>query len=221
MEQERKMSEEVKQPIEENTTPHFLWVQRGLMATFAGVITLWYFTSPYLVHPHPKFGEDMASLINNLSSLHEGRIENWTKWRLYLSVEGEEEEKKVVHAMSHIPTSSLAFPLKAELEWRSNYQAELSQDWWSGSISVTENHPWYSTFGIYSHYHTQVIDGATVRYILKINLKLVTEQINDHSLPHRFVPNFMFGLSLEWIQKLYPGGGGEVPVIGNSLDEDQ
>ena len=30
----------------------------------------------------------------------------------------------------------------------------------------------------------------------------------------------MFGLSLEWIQKLYPGGGGEVPVIGNSLDED-
>ena len=30
----------------------------------------------------------------------------------------------------------------------------------------------------------------------------------------------MFGLSLEWIQKLYPGGGAEVPVTGNSLAED-
>ena len=181
MEQERSTSAEVKQPIEENTTPHFLWIQRGLMATFAGVITLWYFTSPYLVHPHPKFGEDMASLINNLSSLHEGRIENWTKWRLYLTVEGKEEEKKVVHAMSHIPTASLAFPVNAELEWRSNYQAELSQDWWSGSISVAEKHPWYSTCGIYSHYHTQVIDGITVRYNLKLNL--ITKQMG--SIIHR------------------------------------
>jgi len=203
MEQERTTpGGEVEKPFEEKTAPHFLWIQRGLMAVFAGVITLWYFTSPYLVHPHPKFGEDMASLINNLSSLHEGRIENWTKWRLYLKVEGEEEEVKLVHAMSHIPTSSLTFPMKAELEWRSNYQAELSKDWWSGSISVTEKHPWYSKFGIYSHYHTQVIDGTTVR----------------------FVPNFMFGLSFEWIQKLYPGGGAEVPVIGmitESVDRDR
>ena len=74
--------------------------------------------------------------------------------------------------MTHIPTASLAFPLKAELEWRRNYQAELSQDWWSGSISVRERHPWYSTFGIYSHYHIQVIDGATVRYILEICIKV-------------------------------------------------
>ena len=169
MEQATNTPGEEKEPPEEKTAPHFLWIQRGLMATFAGVITLWYFTSPYLVHPHPKFGEDMASLISNLSSLHEGRIENWTKWRLFLMVEeGEEENGKVVHAMSHIPTAALAFPLKAELEWRRNYQAELSQDWWSGSISVRERHPWYSTFGIYSHYHIQVIDGATVRYILEI-----------------------------------------------------
>merc|ERR1712156_435641 len=55
--------------------PHFLWIQRGLMATFAGVVTLWYFTSPYLVHPHPKFGEDMTDLINNLSSPNEGEKE--------------------------------------------------------------------------------------------------------------------------------------------------
>jgi len=173
--------------------PHFLWIQRGLMATFAGVVTLWYFTSPYLVHPHPKFGEDMTDLIKNLSSPNEGRIENWTKWRLYLLVEGEEEEKKkVVHAMSHISTSELTFPLRAELEWRSNYWVGLSKDWWSGSISATEKHPWYSSFGIYSHYHTQVIDGTTVR----------------------FIPNFMFGLSLDWIQKLYPGGARAVPIIG-------
>ena len=79
-------------------------------------------------------------------------------------VEGEEEEeKKVVHAMSHISTSELTFPLRAELEWRSNYWVGLSKDWWSGSISATEKHPWYSSFGIYSHYHTQVIDGTTVR----------------------------------------------------------
>ena len=155
---------ESNQPLEANTEAHFLRIQRGLMTTFAGVITLWYFTSPYLVHPHPKFGEDMASMINNLSSLHEGRIENWTKWRLYLKVE-EKEETKVVHAMSSIATANLAFPLKAELEWRSNYWVELSQDWWSGSISVKENHPWYSTFGIYSHYHTQVVDGSTVRCV--------------------------------------------------------
>jgi len=198
------MEQETKQAVEEKrASPHLVWIQRGLMATFAGVITLWYFTSPYLVHPHPKFGQDMASMINNLSSLHEGRIENWTKWRLYLMVEGEEEEeKRVVHAMSHISTSSLAFPLRAELEWRSNYAAELSHDWWSSSISVTEKHPWYSAFGIYSHYHTQVVNGATVR----------------------FIPNFMFGLSLEWIQKLYPGGAAEIPITGmitDSVDRDR
>ena len=47
---------ESNQPLEANTEAHFLRIQRGLMTTFAGVITLWYFTSPYLVHPHPKFG---------------------------------------------------------------------------------------------------------------------------------------------------------------------
>ena len=157
---------ESNQPLEANTEAHFLRIQRGLMTTFAGVITLWYFTSPYLVHPHPKFGEDMASMINNLSSLHEGRIENWTKWRLYLKVE-EKEETKVVHAMSSIATANLAFPLKAELEWRSNYWAELSQDWWSGSISVSENHPWYSTFGIYSKALNRIFSGHSIISIME------------------------------------------------------
>ena len=98
----------------------------------------------------------------------------------------------MVHAMSHISTSSLAFPLKAELEWRSNYKAELSQDWWSSSISVTEKQPWYSAFGIYSHYHTQVVNGATVRCIPRCfsnsNLLLNCYCIYDSpttTLPHR------------------------------------
>ena len=34
------------------------------------------------------------------------------------------------------------------------------------------------------------------------------------SILFRFIPNFMFGLSLDWIQKLYPGGARAVPIIG-------
>jgi hypothetical protein len=33
----------------------------------------------------------------------------------------------------------------------------------------------------------------------------------------RFIPNFMFGLSTDWILKLYPGGADEVPITGEIL----
>jgi hypothetical protein len=139
-----------------------LWLQRGLMATFVGTITLWYFTSPYLVRPHPSFGEDMARLVGNLSSPGAGgRIENWTKWRLYL---GKGEGRAVVHAMSSVDTGGLEFPLMAQFEWRPAYHTVVSRNWWYGSLSAEERRPWYSSFGIYDHYHTEVVKDRTVRW---------------------------------------------------------
>ena len=32
----------------------------------------------------------------------------------------------------------------------------------AGTVSVVEDHPWYSGLGIYRHYHTEV-EGGTVR----------------------------------------------------------
>ena len=178
------------------TSPNSVWVQRGLMLTLVTVITLWYFTTPYLVRPHPQFREDMRRLVANLSKPGLDQVENWTKWRLYL---GEGESRRVVHAMSQEPLlgqmrfsqPGLEFPLTASLEWRPAYSVVISRSWWTGAVAVEERHPWYSHYGIYSHYHVQV-EGGTVR----------------------FVPNFMFGLSLDWILRLYPLGAEEMPITG-------
>jgi len=182
----------------ENSKGASLWFQRGLMATFVTTITMWYFSTPYVVRPHPKFGEDMNKLIANLSDPSLEQIENWTKWRLYL---GEGGDSKVVHAMDQVAISDLEFPLRAHFEWRPTYTTEISRNWWTGKLSLQEKHPWYSKYGIYSHYKIQVV-GKTIR----------------------FVPSFMFGLPVEWLEKLYPGGGEEIPIAGmiaESVEKDR
>merc|ERR1712226_951468 len=78
----------------------------------------------------------------------------------------------------------------------------ISRNWWTGDLGVVERRPWYSEYGIYSHYKVEVVEGRTVR----------------------FVPTFMFGLPMEWIERLYPGGAEEVPITGmmaESVEKDR
>jgi len=192
------MATDATSPFPVQSKDKNLWFQRGLMATFISSITLWYFSTPYLVGPHPKFRQEMDQLVSNLSNPSLDQIENWTKWRLYI---GEGEDRQVVHAMDQVALSSLVFPLKVQLEWRPAYSVDISRDWWTGDVRVEERHPWYSGYGIYSHYRTQVVGGTI-----------------------RFLPNFMFGLPMEWVERLYPGGADEVPISGmmaESVDRDR
>merc|ERR550532_2533803 len=66
-----------------------LLLSRSLLASFITLLTLWYFISPYLVASNAQFATDLNKMIaeSSESNPDEEFLENWTKWRLYLSVE--------------------------------------------------------------------------------------------------------------------------------------
>merc|ERR1712123_413888 len=112
-------------------------------------------------------------------------VENWTKWRLYL---GEGEDMVTVYPHQQISVQHMELPVPAVLEWRQEYSSRLEEE--GGKLLVKHSHPWYSKFGIYNHFHTQV-EGSTVR----------------------FIPDFMFGAPQSVLDNLYGGAGG-IPVGG-------
>jgi len=178
-------------------------LSRSLLASFVTLLTCWYFISPYLVTASPKFEIHMNQMIQDNSEINENRedlrLENWTKWRLYLFQSTGEKIK--VYPNMQLSITNLTFPIHAEFEWRPEYSVEIERNVGDNlGLSVALNKPWYGEFGLYNHFHHQ-IDGLTLRLI----------------------PSFMFGVPQHVLDKMY-GGSANIPsngILSSSTDQDR
>merc|ERR1712168_1112345 len=115
------------------------------------------------------------------------RIENWTKWRMFLS-QSTLGEETVVFSQESLSVSNLTLPVRVGFERRPDQLCVIARGP-DGQLEVTPDSGGHQ--GIYDHYRVET-RGSTVR----------------------FIPNFMFGVSHEVVDHLYPGGPEEFPISG-------
>merc|ERR1711953_37478 len=169
-----------------------LLLSRSLLASFISLLTLWYFLSPYLVASNAQFATDLNKMIEESSETNQDEdfLENWTKWRLFLSVGP--ANTVTVYPNSRLSLANLTFPLHGKFEWRPEYRVLISrqEEVEPGGLVVEVERPWYGLLGLYNHLDHQVA-GRTVR----------------------LVPTFMFGLTGDLLDSLY-GGPDKIPTRG-------
>jgi len=171
-----------------------------LIVAFVGSVTLWYFVTPYIVHPHPGIVQDILdrSQLLTLPNEKDGiAVENWTKWQVYVRQSPEDDTPVVVYAQT---SDTVAFQNKAviNMEWRPEYKIHVSQyqenqNKLSASIEVPSEYPLlgFSNWGIYKHFETHVVSDKTIR----------------------IVPRFLFGLSHEAIESIYGDKSGQEDIV--------
>merc|ERR1719507_914703 len=160
-------------PTMELSSHQVLLLSRSLLASFITLLTLWYFISPYLVASNAQFATDLNKMIAESSEANpdEEFLENWTKWRLYLSVEP--GKTVTVYPNTRLSLANMTFPLHGKFEWRPEYRLLIfrHEEVEPRALELQVERPWYGLLGLYNHLDHQV-DGLTVR----------------------LVPTFMFGL---------------------------
>jgi len=168
-----------------------------LLSIFVISITLWYLITPYLVRPHPKLKDDLKTLIELSKTsvdLDNDKIENWTKWRMFLS-QSSQEKDIVIHSHQTLSINNLSLPVRVGFEWRPEYKRLINRGS-HGRLEVSEDVPWYSdSHGIYDHYQVETEDVSGVTVV-------------------RFYPNYLFGVSHKIVDNLYPSGPAQFPITG-------
>merc|ERR1711874_267029 len=169
-----------------------LLLSRSLLASFITLLTLWYFISPYLVASNAQFATDLNKMITESSESNpdEEFLENWTKWRLYLSEEP--GNTATVYPNTRLSLANMTFPLVGQFEWRPEYRVLISrhEEVEPPALELEVERPWYGLLGLYNHLDHQVA-GLTLR----------------------IVPTFMFGLTGDVLEALY-GGPDNIPTRG-------
>lgn len=189
-------------------------LSKCLIVTFVTTVTLWYFVTPYIVQPHSGIIRDLLSkapLVESISPVQSGkshqegdqnqhsiRVENWTKWRIY--VRGQSD--KVIHRgtsdLVHINNSKAVM----YMEWRPEYEIVVTSAGGDSSSSpeVEISAPLLSfqRWGIYNHLATEWAESGTVL---------------------RVVPRFLFGIPVQTVTQMYGGPTtadllSNLPIIG-------
>jgi len=170
-----------------------LTVSKSLLGVFVFGVTMWYLVTPYIVKPHPQFKADYEKylLANTTSITGKNVIENWTKWCIYIDIDGEN--------ITLPPFKQTALEIKdAELrtnfEWRPDYIVIIKSG--MDGVSVRSGLPWYSRFGLYNLFYTENIQNGGIR----------------------FMPRFMSGLPRGVVRQMYGNGVTGIPITGMSSE---
>jgi len=189
-------------------------LSKCLIVTFVTTVTLWYFVTPYIVQPHSGIIRDLLSkapLVESISTVQSGtsrpqegdhnqhsiRVENWTKWRIY--VRGQSD--KVIHRgtsdLVHINNSKAVM----YMEWRPEYEIVVTpaaDSFSSPEVEISAPLLSFQRWGIYNHLATEWAEGGTVL---------------------RVFPRFLFGIPVQTVTQMYSGPTtadllSNLPIIG-------
>jgi len=172
-------------------------LSKCLIVTFVTTVTLWYFITPYIVQPHQGIINDLLSNVdlNGPSRRKENhnsiRVENWTKWRIY--VRGEDQQ--VIHRGTSDLVNINNSKAVMYMEWRPEYEIVVTAKMASGDEDTTIQYPdvtiaapllSFQKWGIYDHFTTEWVQ---------------TGGKDDISL--RILPRFLFGIPINTVTKMY------------------
>jgi len=182
------------------TTMNAVVLSKCLIVTFVTTVTLWYFVTPYIVQPHKGIISDLLSSVNlkgpsrqreNQNSI---RVENWTKWRIY--VRGESEDQQVIHRGTSDLVNVSNSKAVMYMEWRPEYEIVVTpKQVGVDTAGSGDSQPWvdvsivapllsFQKWGIYDHFTTEWSN-------------------NQGEISLRVLPRFLFGIPIPTVTKMY------------------
>jgi hypothetical protein len=178
---------------------NLLTFSQFLIVFFVGSVTLWYCVTPYLVSPHPRIVSDVLAKTRlsgeaaTTAPSTSVRVENWTKWRLYVNSSSAQNQVIYGHSKDSVRMDQSAV---MNMEWRSDYTIHVTRPSSSSSnLDVRRQAPagCASEFGIYNHFVATADDEDSV---VKV------------------IPRFLFGLPLDVVEELYGTDVSKFPIVG-------